>query len=247
METNPNTQTAPDMPPELAGPLPRRIRPSASSRFAPIVIAFMLGLTIFLIVWLSKNAAQQMQNSTTLRKSGVEVLGEVTRIETFSRSRDMVSYSFTVNGRTFSGKAGVPARIERNLHEFGPLMVRYLPSDPAINHPAAWQWSPLTFLLSMIPLGIMTLLLILFPVFRYRKGRVLAQGKPAVAVVTRCFPGKASFTLKYEFRTDAGSAHKGSGWSGIRREVGEAVWILYIPQNPSRNHPYPFPDYSVEQ
>jgi hypothetical protein len=75
---------------------------------------------------------------STLRKAGVDVSGEITGIEPVPKALDEVDYTFNVNGRTFSGKAPVPARVERNLYESGPLMVRYLPSDPAVNHPAAW-------------------------------------------------------------------------------------------------------------
>jgi hypothetical protein len=235
------------MPPELAGPLPRRIRPSDSSRYGEIVIALMLGFTAILILWICKSAVQQMQHRSTLRQAGVEVLGKITRIEPVARSMDIVSYSFVVKGWTFSGKAGVPARVERNLHESGPLMVRYLPSDPTINHPAAWEWPLSSFLLGIIPLLISTSLLILFPVLAYRKRQLLALGKPAVAVVTGCAPGKASFSLKYEFSTETGNPQKGRGWSGIRREIGARIWILYLPQNPGRNLPYPLPDCRVER
>ena len=36
------------------------------------------------------------------------------------------------------------------LHEADPIAVRYLPSDPTVNHPADWEWSGLE-IMDLIP------------------------------------------------------------------------------------------------
>jgi hypothetical protein len=246
METNSGTPARGSPPPELTGSLPRRIRPSPGSRYGEIVIAIMLVLTCVLTIWISRSALQKMQQTSALRQSGAEVRGEIGQIESVPRSMDRVSYTFEVDGKTFSGNAGVPARLAPALRQSNVLAVRYLPSNPDVNHPAAWEWPLMPSIAGMICLAILTFTFITFAVIICRRRQLVARGEPAVASVTGCSPGKTSYLLKYEFHTDTQSS-KGEGWSSTRREIGAKIWVLYLPGNLNRNHPYPFPDYSVEK
>jgi hypothetical protein len=52
---------------------------------------------------------------------------------------DMVAYSFSAGTARAQGDCEVPLRLWAGLHNGADLPVRYLPSDPAVNHPAAWE------------------------------------------------------------------------------------------------------------
>jgi hypothetical protein len=246
MDKNSFFQPIPNTPPELSMPLPRRIRPSSDARYGEIVLALMLGLTVILSLWLCKNVVQQMRLRSALRHGGAEVLAEITYLDRPGRGGDIVRYTFTANGEIASGEAGVPLQLVKSLRESNSLTVRYLPSDPAINHPAAWEWSFLSNSVGIIFLMILVSIFGLFRIILYRRRQLLAWGKPVLGVVTECVSAKSSFSLKYNFRTESGVSFKGGGDTTTRQEIGASIWILYLPQNPARNQPYPFSDYCVE-
>jgi len=173
MDKNSFFQPIPNTPPELSAPLPRIIRPSSDARYGEIVLALMLGLTVILSLWLCNSAVHQMQLRSVLRRDGAEVLGEVTEIKPVPRSMDRVSYTFTVNGGTFSGEVGVPPQLVEGLRQSNSLTVRYLPSNPAINHPAAWEWSFLSNSVGIIFLMILVSIFGLFRIILYRRRQLL--------------------------------------------------------------------------
>lgn len=240
-------QMTPKMPPELLVTVPRRVRLSADSRYKEIVLWMMLALTIILSIWVSRGAAEQIRMRSTLRHDGVEARGEITEIKSVPRSQDIVSYSFPANGETFLGKAGVPPQLMHRLRESKSIAVRYLPSNPGINHPAEWEWSLWSSSIEIIFLMIFVLLFSASLSAIYRRLQVISQGKPAVGVVTKCGPaGGGAFSLKYEFCTETGMRVGGIGYSRVSQEIGVGIWILFLPQSPSRSLPYPVPGCEVE-
>lgn len=235
------------IPPELTGPVPRRIRPSAEARIGMVIMALMCGLALFGCIWLCAHAAQQIQHRTALRQNGAEVQAHITFLGRVGRGSDIVRYTFTANGETVSGKSDVPPELMMGLRESSLLPIRHLPSNPAVNHPAAWEWSLLSNWLTILPPiaygSIWTLALM--GVFRLRQ--LIAQGLPAGAVVTECSPNGGSFSVKYEFRTETGTPVQGGGNCRTRQEIGTFICIVYLPGNPRRNRPYPNVDFIVEQ
>jgi hypothetical protein len=69
--------------------------------------------------------------------------------------------------------------------------------------------------------------------------RLVREGISVVGVVTKSTPKKRAFWLEYEFRTEAGTAFTGNGYSLGGGEVGTKLWVLYLQHNPWRNQPYP--------
>jgi hypothetical protein len=61
-------------------------------------------------------------------------------------------------------------------------------------------------------------------------------------VVTKCSVsgrGGEFITLRYDFRTQDDISMKGRGDFKTQREIGAKILILYLPQNPGKNIPYP--------
>jgi hypothetical protein len=149
-----------------------------------------------------------------------------------------------VDGQSYHAGAQITSEHWENLQVGSSLPVRYLSSDPAHAYPSAdpphreslW-WMPYPFAAFMIVWGVWTLSML------WRIGRLLRGGCPARAVVTRCVEVRArggkAYTVDYEFPLAEGGLcrGKGSGWQPFAE--GSAICVLYDPDNPRRNAPYP--------
>lgn len=226
------------IPSELTGPLPRRTRLEKPIQWA-VVVTILLGIAVAIILWASMNAMQLMRTRTALRHESSEATGVVEELW-----KTKVAYSFAVNGRSFAGSA---SRSGPKLRESDLLTIRYLPSNPAVNHPAAWE-EPTDA--ALIPFFVPTVLVLILVglLIKMRIIRLLlTEGRPAVAVVTKCSRGgRGGFVVKYEFRTEEGRTMTGS-CNESPEEIGTNFCVLYLRQNPRRNMRYPSSDYRVVQ
>src|ERR1700740_196274 len=153
---------------------------------------------------------------------------------------------FEAAGTSYLGKAEMP-NYRLILHEADPIAVRYLPTDPTVNHPADWEWSgleimdliPEVFMLFLTSVGIVALVALV------RDRRLARRGRPAKGMVIDCIPGKSDFRVEYEFRTDDGVPERGHSSSPDEYGAGARVWILYLPQKPQRNSMYPLRYFEV--
>jgi hypothetical protein len=247
MDENLPSQTIRNVPSELSASVPRKVGLSESSRSMPIVLALLIGATVVSLSLYGKHVVSQMQQRSVLRAEGVEAQAEIASLIRAYRGPDVVHYTFTADGRKISGLADVPPKLLRSLRESTFLAVRYLPSNPSVNHPAAWEWSLSSEWLAIVILMTLPILCAVTIPDAYINRQVLVWGTPVTGLVTRCTRERGVYTVKYEFHTKTGELVKGSGQSPGRREVGERIWILFLTQNPRRNRPYPFSDFCVEE
>jgi hypothetical protein len=240
-------QTIPDLPSELTGPLPRRIQLSRNSNYLPIVLALLIGITVITGFLYGKHVVNLMQQRSALHQDGVEVQGEITSLKRAGRGPEVVRYTFTANGGTVSGMADMPFELVQSFEESTVIKILYLPSNPAINHPAAWEWSLSSeWLVIFILICPPTLFIVMFTSI-YRKRKLLIWGKPVTGIVTNCrVSGRGRISIEYEFRTETGAQVRGSGNSPVQQKIGACICVLYLPQNPRRNLPYPVPDFYVD-
>lgn len=232
-------------PSELTGALPRK------TRMAPGGVQLVVLATVFLLwggTWLffcCRGAAQEMARTAALRRgSSRETTGEVTWVS--SRAPHRLSYAFTANGVALTGECSLPSHLY--FRRGDNLIIRFLPSNPAMNHPADWEgpapdwWVPCVFaaFLALISTPLIVSL--------RRDRRLVAEGVPVGGVVLKCSPrGRGGWTAKYEFRTEDGRVAEGSSDCWNRLEAGSAVCVLYHPQNPRRNKAYSAVTYRVAQ
>ena len=180
MDSSLSLDSASIIPIELTGQLPRRTRLEKPIQWAAI-LTIILGIAVAIILWAGRFAVQLTETRTALRHESSEATGVV---EELWKTR--VNYSFAVNGRSFTGSA---SRSGPKLRVSDPLTIRYLPSNPAVNHPAAWEeptvaaWLP--FWIPTVLVLILVGMLIKMSIIR----RLLTEGRPAVAVVTKCSRG----------------------------------------------------------
>jgi hypothetical protein len=235
-------------PPELARALPREVRRSGRAIFLTAMAAVFLVAAIPAFVLMRNKFAQDAARTAALRTAGREVTAEIARLwHTGNPSTPMVGYAFTAGGRRIQGESSVPEELWDGIRKAGFLPVRYLPADPHINHPLAWEepavpaWLP--FLFPVILAGGATMLLVVLG----RQAELAAEGQPAPGIVTGCSRTKGDWRVRYQFRTKEGAILKGSSELRRRLEPGASVCILYLQQNPRRNQIYPLRFYRVDR
>ena len=153
----------------------------------------------------------------------------------------MVAYQFEAEGRTYRRSVGAPLKIWKSLFPGSPLTVRFLPSDPARNHPRDWPDSQTPLWVAiLVGAGLVGTGVILVIVLR-RQLALLRDGRPAPAVVTRhSWAQHGQKNFHYEFPLLGGSVEKGKrGPTRRPPAIGATLCVLYDPDNPRRNAPYP--------
>jgi hypothetical protein len=245
-----NTPSAADgtsvTPPELDGPTPRTVRMTSTGVTTLAYVAFLFALTLAGVIWFGLQATNELENRAALRRGSVETTGEITRLYYAGKNtKQWVQYTFPVDGTFYTGKAMVPDMLSSAFQQHHFLEIRYLPGNPAVNHPSAWEETTSSsftpFILPAVPLIVAIFLLTGFPAQR----QLLSEGTPASAAITECSRGRNCFQLKYEFHTGDGVAANGSSVSDTPMKPGVQVRILYLPQNPRRNQTYPLIYYTV--
>lgn len=228
--------TAPD---ELRGRTPRRALLSGNGIQIVIASAILLALAAAGVLWSGRRAATQSQMDSALSRNGLQTEATITHFQTIGPFNPRVNYTFTANGKTYAGAARAPGSLKHALAGFSSLPVVYLPANPAMNRPAAWQRSSLLQVITRaVPLFAAVLGFLLFvPLVMER--RMAAYGAPVLAVITRCAPARTGYVIKYEFRTENGAPIRGRGWYKSRQELGTSIWVLCRPKSPGRNLLYP--------
>jgi len=232
-------------PRELTRALPRETQLTARGRFMLVMAWMFLIAAVPLYVWMHNDVARKTSQNELLRTQGQEANGEIARLWSGDRGRQhMVGYAFTANGVRVRGEAAVPSSQWAVLQKAGFLPVRYLPSNPAINHPAAWEASTNLWMPSIAPAILVAGGAFLLWTLR-RQNRLTAEGVPAPGVVTRCVRVKNGWMVRYQFRLRDGTLGKGRCQTQRRLEAGTSVCILYRADNPRSNGVYPGCTYRV--
>ena len=213
--------------------------------YALTVLAVVLTIGGFVLGDVLWNQAQrENQERVQLEQAGVLAEATITRVwrDGSKEHTPRVSYRFEADGEGFTGRSDAPSGLWRTLKAGDSLRVRYLPTDPSVNHPADWrmsvtpQWLPL--LIPVIFLGLAAM----FGGLIRRQWRLLMEGRPAPGLVVKARRKDKQVVLTYEFRVLSGAIQKGRGSSNSRSVLGEGsvVCVLYDPENPRRSGIYPF-------
>jgi hypothetical protein len=160
----------------------------------------------------------------------------------------VVNYEYAVDDHSYSRGAFITPEHWQSLQVGSPLAIRYLPSDPAKSYPESDSPNSQTHWLMVLPLAGMALFFMLsFAAVQLSavlpKRRLLAHGRAARGIVTRCKEGsrgrRSGYFLDYEFPLADGSECQGRKFSSDPLAEGSTVTVLYDPGQPRRNAPYP--------
>ena len=231
------------VPQELIGSVPREVRLSGDGITLWIVVALLLAWIPIFTIWI----CFQMQNRTALRRDGRVVIGEVTDKYTPVRGSASIRYTFVVDGVTYSGKSNLPFNLRDRFQESGSIPVRFLPGNPSINHPDAWEWSADLYFGAYFYMFIAAISSILLMTKPLRERKLAREGVIGVAEISRCIFLRRSntFELKYNLKTEDGRSFIGSGVSNSPQQIGANILVLYLHKNPRRNSLYPLRNYLV--
>jgi hypothetical protein len=244
MESESSLAEAPAISPDLVGPPPRRIELTGNGIALAIVTSVILAIAVIYFSIITTEAVRQLQVRTALRRANNQTTGQVERLRNPYPLKFYVDYTFLADGKTYTGEAIVPLGDVHILKPATDLSVSYLPENPAVNHPLDWEWSVFAewdSVFVVILVAGLGCLLFLLPQFLFER-RVVAEGVATVGVVTKCSVsgrGGEFITLRYDFRTQDDISMKGRGDFKTQREIGAKILILYLPQNPGKNIPYP--------
>ena len=206
-----------------------------------VVAAMMLLGAVAAGIGLGTTAKRQAKDHRLLQEQGVNTEAQITRVW---RSGDknqqrLVSYRFTVQERAYAARKGVPSRIWQTLRAGSSLPVRFLPSDPKVNHPTEWDDTPMPSWLPYLLSGGLVAIAFGITIPLRIQMRLLTEGRPAPGTVTGHRRTKDGTILRYEFVLLNGATAKGRGQSRRPPAIGAPICVLYDPENPRRNAPYP--------
>jgi hypothetical protein len=192
-------------------------------------------------IGLGTAARRQAKDHRLLQEQGVNTDAQITRVwrSGDKNQQHLVSYRFTVQERAYVARKGVPPRIWQTLKAGSSLPVRYLPSDPKVNHPTEWDDTPMPNWLPYLLSGALVAIAFGVTIPLRIQMRLLTEGRPAPGTVTGQQRTKDGTILRYEFVLLNGATAKGRGQTRRPPAIGSPICVLYDPENPRRNAPYP--------
>jgi hypothetical protein len=234
-------------PVELLHSPPRESSLTAGGRaLFVLAVSFFLG-SLAAGAGLQALARRQAESASLLRERGVTIEAAVTRLwQAKGESRQYwVAYSFSAGGLVYRAQRKLPAAAWTRLGVGSRIGVVYVPSNPELNYPRGEVEKPIPAWLPYVISAALAVFggLMLYAVRRER--RLLEEGRAAPGVVTghrriSGTHGSRGTELRYVFAILGGSPGKGRGRP--RRNppaVGSTICVLYDPDHPSSNAPYP--------
>ena len=154
----------------------------------------------------------------------------------------MAAYHFSAGGQTYGGEAELSSDHWVGLSGGSPIAIRYLPSNPKVSFPSADPPTPVPPFVSLVFGGSFLLSSgLMYNMVRSAR-RLLEEGRAAPGVVTgnRMMGGRnRKNQLVYQFKLQDGGVHQGRA-SRSPIPDGTRICVVYNPENPRRNAPYPF-------
>jgi hypothetical protein len=240
----------PDLPDELKGPTPRSAILSDNARRGAIVLPFGFAIVVAITIAIARSEIPQIQTRIVLHSNARLAVAQITSLHSGGRGIEIVEYTFNGAGTPASGSATVPYNFFATVRNSRQIIVRYRQSNPSINHPDAWEWSPdaehffgwFALVCFWVGGGIGG---IVYPISLLRLRTLILYGRPAAATIESCTRDGRVFSYKYRFRSEGGFERKGSDSTTEELEIGAATWALYLPKNPRRNCLYPSTQFEI--
>jgi len=237
--------------PELVEPPPRRIQVTGNGITLAVVTVVIVAIAVICVCFVATEDARQLQTRAALRSASDETRGKVVGLRNpFHGLKEYLDYTFVADGRTYTGEAIVPLEDYHSIGLTSSLSIRYRPENPALSHPTDWEWSAMQefdpYFVVVLIAGLGCILFIPPQILFER--RLAAEGVATIGVVTKCSvsgKGRSFIDLKYDFRTQDGKLEHGRGRFQYQQEIGANILLLYLPQKPQKNIPYPISTWRI--
>lgn len=228
-------------PTELAMSTPREVELSAGGKVvAALAIALFFG-AIASAVGMSY-LADRASGERRAIDAGTETDAVITR-HWRSGGKDStrrIAYEFVYQGRRYAGRTSTPRAIWSRLSEGSTIRVRFAPDRPELNHPVEWKVNDMPWWLpSATAAGLIACAGVIVWALKRQLG-LLADGRPAAAVITGHKRGQHGTAVTYEFPLLGGGVGKGRGGESRKPlAVGSVLTVIYDRERPKRNAIYP--------
>lgn len=235
------------LPRELMRSAPRDVRLTRGGR-ALVAVAWLLaiaGITSGALLY--REARRQADAFASFDRGAVSTTAIVDRL--WRKKGDgepaYAGFHFVVNGERVEGQVRMRTSAWRELRVAGPLGVRYLPDEPdrwavdgARDGPLA---APVAYVVATIP----TVASLLCMAAVRRQRTLLSEGRAAPARITTLKKrhgshGATHHEIRYEFPLLGGGMAAGRAAAPKSSVVGSTIFVVYDPDRPARNQPYPF-------
>ena len=234
--------------------------PAELERSAPREVGLTAGgLTLVLLAWLLAagalgagvalyvEAQRQAGAASDFDRRGVTANAVVDRL--WRKEGDgkpaFAAFHFNANGARIDGESRLPLRQWRRLRTGSTVPLLYLPDDPRRFVLAGQKRGGLPFAVAYVASSVLAALALLCGAAVRRQRTLLSEGRAARAVVTEVTKHKGSHgeshrAMTYTFPVLAGTTVTGKAGASKDTQVGARIYVVYDPQEPARNRPYPF-------
>ena len=229
-------------PEELERSRPREVRLTGAGRaLVALAVFFFLGSAAAGLL-LHIKASTDHEHRRQLLEQGKDLEAQVIRRGTTRRDhpRYWAEYAFSVDGRTYQGRLQAGRRSWERMDEGTSLPVRYLPSEPQIHLVQGSEgdlmplWLPYFIACALALAG----WLVTRPLVSQR--RLLAEGRPAPAVVTHHEKTQHGPVMHYMFSLLSGATARGkAGPQKTPPPPGTTLCVIYEPDRARHHGIYP--------
>lgn len=235
-------------PPGLARSAPRDVRLKGSGR-ALAALAWLLAIgAIVAGVLMHREARRQWESARALEQHGAIATAVVDRVwrKTGDGKPAFAALHFDAAGTRVAAETRMELSAWRDLRAGSTLTVRYLPQDPQRWILDGARVRRLPFWAAYLVSAALALGALLCAAVVRRQRSLLMEGRAAPAVVAAVRKhhgshGTSHREMTYEFPLLGGGVGTGKAAAPKNADVGMTICVVYHPDRPSRNQPYPFP------
>lgn len=236
-------------PPRELGSTPRSVRLTGSGWALVVGIGVIFFAAFLLGGILQRQVTRQAEDRALFSERGITTDATVTnlwRAKSGDDNRYFISYRFDSANGSHEGQTRVSSSLWRSLQTGAAVTIRYLSDEPSRSTLASGTPGDLPFwlpylvgaLIAASGLGCIWLLV--------RQRSLLIDGRVAPAVVTDVITRKTGHgthrSIRYRFPLLSGAIATGKT-DRTRKPpaVGTVLCVVYLPDEPGRNAPYPLP------
>lgn len=228
---------------EINDAIPRKVHSSAETKTALKPALFVFGVLVIMAAWYVHSKVQEARQIEAVTREGLDAPALVTKVLP-SRHGRWVYYSFRFGGAVYQGKVNSDDMIW-DAHVGEKIPIRFLPSDPSVNHPTPWDlwmWPDFVFVtFLLVCLGAAVQLV----VFLYQERRLARFGWVTEGEVIACAPNGKRFRVDYEFFDENHTQFDGANENSDECKSGSKIRVIYLRKNPKRNDTYPMSSFQT--
>lgn len=239
--------TGRSLPPELGRSAPRDVALTTGGRALTLVAWLLAAGALGAGVALHVEARRQWDAASDFERRGVTASAVVDRLwrKTGDGKPAYAALHFDANGTRIDGESRMQLSAWRELRTGSTVPVWYLPDNARRFVVAGERRGRMPLAVPYAVSATLAALALLCAVPVRRQRRLLSEGRPAPAIVTAVRKthgshGETHREMTYEFRVLAGTKVTGKCTATKAAEMGATISVVYDPEQPKRNRPYPF-------